>query len=81
MSGREALTASERRVAELARQGLTNRQIAQSLFITTKTVEMHLARVYAKLGVKGRTELPVLLHDTAPPERGPAAAASSSRTT
>jgi DNA-binding CsgD family transcriptional regulator len=51
------LTASERRVAELAADGLTNRQIAQALFVTTKTVEMHLGRVYPKLGIAGRTEL------------------------
>jgi DNA-binding NarL/FixJ family response regulator len=44
-------------VAELAAHGLTNRQIAQALFVTTKTVEMHLGRVYPKLGVAGRAEL------------------------
>jgi DNA-binding CsgD family transcriptional regulator len=57
LSGPEALTASERRVAELAADGLTNRQIAQALFVTTKTVEMHLGRAYPKLGIHGRTEL------------------------
>ena len=57
LSGPEALTASERRVAEMAAEGLTNRQIAQALFVTTKTVEMHLGRVYPKLGITRRTEL------------------------
>lgn len=57
LSGPEALTASERRVAEMAADGLTNRQIAQALFVTTKTVEMHLGRAYPKLGITRRTEL------------------------
>jgi DNA-binding CsgD family transcriptional regulator len=57
LSGPESLTASERRVAGMAAAGLTNRQIAQALFVTTKTVEMHLGRVYPKLGVAGRAEL------------------------
>jgi DNA-binding CsgD family transcriptional regulator len=56
-SGREALTASERRVAELAGGGRSNRDIAQDLFITPKTVENHLGRVYVKLGIAGRREL------------------------
>ncbi|MFF7242084.1 AAA family ATPase [Streptomyces collinus] len=57
LSGPAALTPSERRVAELAVSGATNRTIAQSLFITPKTVEVHLSAVYRKLGVKTRTEL------------------------
>jgi DNA-binding CsgD family transcriptional regulator len=57
LSGPASLTASERRVAELAATGLTNRQIAQSLFVTTKTVEMHLGRAYAKLDIEGRDGL------------------------
>jgi DNA-binding CsgD family transcriptional regulator len=57
LSGPDALTAGERRVAELARRGLTNRQIAQELFLTTKTVETHLGHVYGKLGIRGRSEL------------------------
>jgi ATP/maltotriose-dependent transcriptional regulator MalT len=56
-SGVEALTASERRVAELAAQGLRNREIAEALFVSLKTVEVHLGRVYTKLGIKGRSQL------------------------
>lgn len=62
LSGAAALTASERRVCELAAEGLTNRQIAQALFISTKTVEMHLYRGFRKLGIATRRELgPALL--------------------
>jgi DNA-binding CsgD family transcriptional regulator len=59
--GRDALTASERRVAELAAEGRTNRDIAQMLFVTAKTVEGHLRQVYLKLGVHGREALPAAL--------------------
>ena len=52
LSGVEALTASERRVAELAGDGLTNREIAQALFVTMRTVEGHLTRVFAKLELR-----------------------------
>jgi DNA-binding NarL/FixJ family response regulator len=58
LTGLEALTASERRIAELAAEGLTNRQIAQNLFITIGTVEGHLSRVFTKLDVRTRTTLP-----------------------
>jgi tetratricopeptide (TPR) repeat protein/DNA-binding CsgD family transcriptional regulator len=57
LSGAEALTPSERRVAELAAEGLSNRDVAQALFVTTKTVETHLGSVYRKLAVGGRTDL------------------------
>ncbi|ADB53626.1 ATP-binding protein [Conexibacter woesei] len=53
----DELTASERRVAEHAAAGRTNREIAEELFVTPKTVENHLTRVYAKLGVGSRREL------------------------
>lgn len=56
-SGAEALTPSERRVADLAAEGLTNREIAESLWITRKTVEHHLGRVYGKLGISARSGL------------------------
>ena len=61
LSGLEALTASERRIAELAAKGLTNREIAQTLFITARTVEGHLTNVFTKLDVKARTALPAAL--------------------
>jgi DNA-binding CsgD family transcriptional regulator len=57
-SGVEALTPSEVRVAELAAEGLTNREVAQALFVSEKTVETHLGRVYRKLGIKSRHALP-----------------------
>jgi DNA-binding CsgD family transcriptional regulator/tetratricopeptide (TPR) repeat protein len=57
LSGVAALTPSERRVAELAVQGQTNRDIAQALFVTEKTVETHLGHVYDKLGVRSRRKL------------------------
>jgi ATP/maltotriose-dependent transcriptional regulator MalT len=57
-SGLDALTASERRVAQLASEGLTNAQIAQALFVTTKTVETHLGHVYQKLDIRSRHQLP-----------------------
>jgi DNA-binding CsgD family transcriptional regulator len=51
--GRDGLTASERRVAELAVAGATNTQIAQELFVSVKTIETHLSRAYLKLGLSG----------------------------
>lgn len=62
LTGLEALTASERRIAELAANGLTNREIAQTLFITDRTVEGHLTHVFTKLGVKTRTALAAALN-------------------
>jgi DNA-binding CsgD family transcriptional regulator len=55
--GVESLTPSERRVAEMAASGMTNRQIAQSLFVTVKTVEAHLSASYDKLDIGSRREL------------------------
>ncbi len=57
LTGLEALTASERRIAELAAQGLTNREIAQTLFVTARTVEGHLTNVFRKLDVRAREQL------------------------
>ena len=56
-SGPDALTPSERRVAELATAGYSDRDIAQTLFITANTVEMHHAATYHKLGITGRDDL------------------------
>jgi len=58
ITGRDALTASELRVARLAAEGMTNREIAQALFITTKTAAVHLTRAYRKLGISRRSQLP-----------------------
>ena len=55
--GVEALTPSELRIVRLARDGRTNRQIAQELYVSIKTVEGHLARAYGKLGIARREEL------------------------
>jgi DNA-binding CsgD family transcriptional regulator len=55
--GVQQLTASERRVAEMAADGHSNPEIAQALFVTRKTVETHLGHVYRKLGIAGRGEL------------------------
>jgi DNA-binding CsgD family transcriptional regulator len=54
---RQALSRSELRVAELAASGMTNRTIAATMFISPKTVESNLARIYAKLGIRSRAEL------------------------
>ncbi|HEX7308218.1 ATP-binding protein [Lentzea sp.] len=59
VTGVAALTPSELRVAELAAGALTNRQIAENLFVTEKTVETHLGRAYRKLGVRSRTQLAI----------------------
>ena len=57
VSGVDSLTPSERRVAQMAAEGMINREIAQALFVTEKTVETHLGNTYAKLKVRSRTEL------------------------
>jgi len=53
----EGLTAAERRVAALVAEGQTNREVAAALFLGERTVASHLTRIYAKLGVRSRTEL------------------------
>ncbi|MEX2413744.1 MAG: LuxR C-terminal-related transcriptional regulator, partial [Thermoleophilaceae bacterium] len=63
--GIESLTPSQRRVAELAASGMTNREIAQSLFLTVKTIESHLAAAYDKLGIRSRQQLPAALCERA----------------
>ena len=61
LTGLDSLTPSERRVAQLAAAGLANRDIAQQLFITTRTVEGHLTHVYQKLDITSRGQLPAAL--------------------
>jgi DNA-binding CsgD family transcriptional regulator len=53
----EGLTAAERRVASLVAEGRTNREVAAALFLGERTVASHLTHIYAKLGVRSRTEL------------------------
>ncbi|MFF0268462.1 ATP-binding protein [Kribbella sp. NPDC004536] len=55
--GAGSLTPGEIRVAQLAAEGMSNRDIAQSLFVTVKTVEVHLGNTYRKLGIRQRREL------------------------
>jgi DNA-binding NarL/FixJ family response regulator len=57
LGGVEALTPSERRVASMAAEEMTNREIAQSLFVTPKTVEVHLSNAYRKLEIRNRRQL------------------------
>ena len=64
LTGAAALTASERRVAQLAATGHTNREIAQRLYITPKTVEKHLSSAYAKLEITSRAQLTPALQAT-----------------
>jgi DNA-binding CsgD family transcriptional regulator len=64
-SGTDSLTPSELRVVELAAAGGTNREIAQTLFVTEKTVETHLGRAFRKLGVTSRRQLPDVLASVA----------------
>ncbi len=58
LSGVEALTATELRVASLAARTMTNREIAETLFVSQKTVETHLSNAFGKLGISSRRELP-----------------------
>jgi DNA-binding CsgD family transcriptional regulator/tetratricopeptide (TPR) repeat protein len=65
-TGLDALTASERRVAQLAAAGMSNKEIAQTLFVTIKTVEVHLSHAYRKLEISSRTQLETALQTPAP---------------
>ncbi len=75
LSGLDSLTPGERRAAQLAAAGLSNREIAQNLFVTTRTVEGHLTHAYQKLAITSREQLPAAL---APPDTGPTAPAPTS---
>jgi len=63
-TGAGSLTPGQRRAAELAASGMTNREIAQSLFVTVKAVQFHLGNVYRKLELSGRDELADALQRT-----------------
>jgi DNA-binding CsgD family transcriptional regulator/tetratricopeptide (TPR) repeat protein len=65
LSGVESLTPSERRVAEMAAEGPTNREIAQALFVTQRTVEVHLTSIYRKLAISSRSQLAAALAEPA----------------
>ncbi len=66
LSGVASLTPSERRVAQMAADGPTNREIAQALFVTTRTVEVHLTSIYRKLDISSRSQLAAALAEPAP---------------
>jgi DNA-binding CsgD family transcriptional regulator len=66
LRGLDSLTASERRIAEFASQGLSNREIAQALFVTARTVEGHLTSVFRKLQIDSRDQLAAALGLGAP---------------
>ncbi|MGW5119137.1 helix-turn-helix transcriptional regulator [Streptomyces noursei] len=75
----DMLTGMERTVADLAVTGASNRAIAESLFVTVRTIETHLTSVYRKLGVGGRTELSTVLATRNPSGRKPPAWVSQAR--
>jgi DNA-binding CsgD family transcriptional regulator len=74
LTGPDALTPSEQRVAQMAAGGMTNREIAESLFLTVRTIEFHLLNSYRKLRISGRGELRAALT-----ENGPARGTSDDR--
>ena len=66
LTGIESLTPGELGVARLAAQGLTNRQIAQALFVSAKTIGTHLGHIYDKLAVNNREDLARIMRETSP---------------
>jgi DNA-binding CsgD family transcriptional regulator len=70
ITGRDALTPSELRVARLAAEGRTNNEIAQELFVTPKTIDTHLSRVYPKLGISSRRAVAAALKESIAPNAG-----------
>ena len=65
LRGVEALTPSELRLARLAAEGLTTREIAQAFFVTLSTVEVHLTHASQKLSISARADLPAALEGDA----------------
>ncbi|TVZ06529.1 LuxR family transcriptional regulator [Trebonia kvetii] len=61
LTGPDALTAAEWRVCRQAAEGRTNREVAQALFLTEKTIERHLSSAYTKLGIRSRFQLPAAI--------------------
>jgi len=66
LSGRDALTPTEARVAHMAAEGQSTPEIAQALFVTPKTIETHLSHTYQKLHIHQRADLIEALHQTTP---------------
>jgi DNA-binding CsgD family transcriptional regulator len=71
LSGAQSLTPGERRVAAAAAGGATNREIAQDLFVSLRTVEMHLTNAYRKLDISSRSELTGAIDDAPAPDSTP----------
>jgi DNA-binding NarL/FixJ family response regulator len=71
LAGVDALTPAEHRVATLAAHGYNNREVAEQLYITRRTVETHLTHAFQKLDINGRSELPALLDTITSPEPVP----------
>lgn len=65
LRGADSLTPQERRISQLAANGMGNREIAETLFLTRRTVEMHLSNSYSKLGISSRKQLPDSLSEDA----------------
>jgi DNA-binding NarL/FixJ family response regulator len=61
LTGPSALTAAEWRVCRQAAEGRTNREVAQAMFVTEKTIERHLSSAYQKLGIRSRFQLSAAL--------------------
>jgi DNA-binding NarL/FixJ family response regulator len=64
LSLRDELTAQELQIAQLAAEGLSNREIGQKLFVSPRTVSTHLYRIYPKLGITARSQLAAALSET-----------------
>jgi DNA-binding NarL/FixJ family response regulator len=64
----EDLSVRERSIAELVADGRSNKEVAAALFVSPKTVENNLSRIYAKLGVRSRTELALALRNHGHPD-------------